>query len=92
MGNSKIVVGSVLLGLGVFVGLGAFGFGTDTVGEIALNTGLQEEAASRVSRLLTGVLAAGAVFLGTYGYSEGQDGHPVSSERVRQVMREYQGH
>jgi|AntRauTorcE11898_2_1112593.scaffolds.fasta_scaffold06813_5 hypothetical protein len=78
--SKKAVVGAMLLGLSVFVLLGAYGLGEDSAADLFVWMGVDPAFADNASRMLGGLSAGLAAFLITWGWLDDKDGRMVSHE------------
>lgn len=72
---------SIFLGVAVFTGLGLIGTSDNTVGILFQYFGIDEEASFRLSKLVLGVSAGGAIWFLMFGYTELRDGVDVTFKR-----------
>ena len=77
----KIILGSILVGIAVFTGLGLIGSSDDTIGILFQNFGIDEENSFRLSKLVLGVSIGGAIWFLMFGYTELRDGIDVTFKR-----------
>lgn len=75
----KILLGSILLGIAVFTGLGFLETSDNTVGILFQYFAINEENSFRLSKLVLGVSAGDAIWFLMFGYTELRDGIDVTS-------------
>ena len=74
MTSSKtFVIGSIFIGLSVFLGLGLVGYGNEPMSELLIISGIKEDLAYQLSKLIFGICSVIAVFLTTKGYVDLND-------------------
>jgi hypothetical protein len=74
----KILLGSILVGIAVFTGLGLIGNSAEILFQYF---GIDEENSFRLSKLILGVSIGGAIWFLMFGYTELRDGIDVTFKR-----------
>lgn len=88
---SKITIGSMLVGVVVFLVLGHAGVGNDVVYQILMEANISSEYSLAVSKGFTGSIAALATGLMISGYLDLSCGKVVSSEQLGVAIKMVEG-